>query len=334
MMDAELLERARAGDGEAFAELTGPYRRELLAHCYRMLASAQDAEDAVQDTMLAAWQSLGSFEQRATLRTWLYRIATNRCLNALRSASRRPAMHASPRHDDPGQPPRVSEVTWLEPYPDLLLEGIPDQQPGPEARYEASEAISLAFITALQLLPPRQRAALILCDLLGFRAGEAATMLGTTYGAVASALKHARATMAAHSSASAQPPPAPYSAAEQELIGKLTSAYTAADLDSLIALLADDVRLSMPPHPFEYRGRAVAAQGLGQLFAQGHRYRLIETRANGQPAFGVYRKGRHAGILHASGLLVITLAGERISAMTMFAPGTLGGFGLPRTMPA
>jgi RNA polymerase sigma-70 factor (ECF subfamily) len=182
---------------------------------------------------------------------------------------------ASPGPGDPAEPPRVSEVTWLEPYPDLLLDGIPDQQPGPEARYEASEAISLAFITALQLLPPRQRAALILCDVLGFRAGEAAAMLGSTYGA----------------------------------IGKLTAAYTAADLDSLVALLTDDVRLSMPPHPFEYHGRAVAAQGLGQLFAHGHRYKLLETRANGQPALAVYRSDPHAAILHASGLLVITLAG-------------------------
>jgi RNA polymerase sigma-70 factor (ECF subfamily) len=334
MTDAELLERARTGDGQAFAELTGPYRRELLAHCYRMLASAQDAEDTVQDTMLAAWQNLGSFEQRASLRTWLYRIATNRCLNALRSAGRRPAMHASPMHNDPAEPPRVSEVTWLEPYPDLLLDGIPDRHPGPEARYEASEAISLAFITALQLLPPRQRAALILCDVLGFRAGEAAAMLGSTYGAVASALKHARATMATHPAAGAESPPAPHSAAERELIGKLTSAYTAADLDRLVALLADDVRLSMPPHPFEYRGRAVAAQGLGQLFAHGYRYRLIETRANGQPALAVYRTDSHGGILHASGLLVITLAGPRVSAMTMFTPGTLARFGLPRTLPA
>src|SRR5271170_625598 len=197
--------------------------------------------------MLAAWQNLGSFEERASLRTWLYRIATNRCLNALRSASRRPAMQASPAHDDQAEPLRVSEVTWLEPYPDLLLDGIPDRQPGPEARYEASEAISLAFITALQLLPPRQRAALILCDVLGFRAGEAAVMVGSSYGAIASALKHARATMARHSSAGAEPPPPPHSDAERALIDKLTSAYTAADLVSLISLLADDVRLSMPP---------------------------------------------------------------------------------------
>ena len=224
--------------------------------------------------------------------------------------------------------------SWLEPYPDLLMEGIPDRQPGPEARYETSEAISLAFVTALQLLPPRQRAALILCDVLGYRAGEAADTLGTSYGAVAGALKHARATMTRHPPADDEPPPPPRSAAEQELVRKLTRAYTAADLEGLLALLADDVRLSMPPGPFEYRGRAVAAQGLGLLFAHGHRYRLIETRANGQPAFALYRKDPHAGILHASGLLVITLAGLRVSAMTMFGTSVPARFGLPRTLPA
>ena len=335
-MTADLLAQARAGDGEAFSQLTGPYRRELLAHCYRMLASAQDAEDVLQDTMLAAWQNLAAFEERASLRTWLYRIATNRCLNALRSASRRPAMPSPLPGTGPPGPPRASEVTWLEPYPDLLLEGIPDRQPGPGARYEATEAISLAFVTALQLLPPRQRAALILCDVLGYRAAEVAGMLGTSYAAAASALKHARATLARHASATAdhEPPAPPHSAAERALIQKLTSAHTAADLETLLALLTDDVRLSMPPHPFEYHGRAVAAQGLSQLFAQGRHYRLTETRANGQPAFGLYHKDPHAGILHASGLLVITLADSRIHAMTLFGTSVLPRFGLPRTLPA
>ncbi len=331
MTDAE-LQRARSGDGQAFAELTQPYRRELLAHCYRMLASAQDAEDAVQDTMLSAWQNLGSFQERASLRTWLYRIATNRCLNALRSASRRPTVDTAPRHDDVGQPARVSEVTWLEPYPDVLFDTLPDRHAGPEARYEATEAISLAFITALQLLPPRQRAALILCDVLGYRAAEAADMLTTTYTAVASALKHARATIA-HSS----PGGAATATALAHRAGvdqQLTHAYTTADLDTLVALLTDDVRLSMPPHPFEYHGRAVAARGMQQLFAHGHRFRLIETRANGQPAFALYRKDAHADILHADGLLVITLSGQRISAMTVFSPAVLARFGLPRTLPA
>jgi len=333
MADEGLLAAAKSGDGEAFRQLTEPYRHELLAHCYRMLASAADAEDAVQDTMLAAWQNLGSFEQRASLRTWLYRIATNRCLNALRAASRRPAVQESPMHDDPAQPPRVAEVTWLEPYPDLLLDGIPDRQPGPEARYEAGEAISLAFITALQLLPPRQRAALILVDVLGYGAAEVAGMLGASYGSVASALKHARGTMARRAATGGEPPPRPGSAAERALIEKLTAAYTAADLDSLLALLTDDVRMAMPPHPFEYRGRAFAAQGLGQLLACGHRYRLVETRANGQPALALYRQDPHAAILHASGLLVITLTGPHVSAMTMFAPDVLARFGLPRALP-
>jgi RNA polymerase sigma-70 factor (ECF subfamily) len=302
-----------------------------------MLASVQDAEDVVQDTMLAAWQGLGSFEERASLRTWLYRIATNRSLNALRAAaSRRPAVPASVPPDDSPEPRQLSEVSWLEPYPDLLLEGIPDRQPGPEARYEASETVSLAFITALQLLPPRQRAALILCDVLGYGAAEVAAMLGASYGSVASALKHARGTMTRHAAGGGEPPPppAPASDAEQALVRQLAAAYTAADLDGLVALLTEDVRLAMPPHPFEYRGRTVAAQGLGLLLAQGHRDRLIETRANGQPAFALYRKDPHAGILHASGLLVITLAGPRISAMTMFTPGVLVRFGLPRTLPA
>lgn len=285
-------------------------------------------------SLLAAWQGLGSFEERASLRTWLYRIATNRCLNALRSASRRPVRQEPAMHDDPVHPPRVSEVSWLEPYPDLLLEGIPDRQPGPEARYESSETISLAFVTALQFLPPRQRAVLIVCDVLGYGAAEAASMLGTSYGSVASSLKHARATMARHAATGGEPPPPPDSDVERALVRKLTVAYTAADIDGLLALLTEDVRLTMPPHPLEYRGRAVAAQGLGQLFGQGHRYRLIQTRANGQPAFALYQEDPHVGILHASGLLVITLAGPRVSAMTMFPGGVLARFGLPRTLPA
>lgn len=332
MGDADLLARARAGDGEAFRELTGPYRRELLAHCYRMLASAQDAEDAVQETMLSAWQGLGAFAGRSSVRTWLYRIATNRCLNALRSASRRPAVQ--PVSGAGSSPPRVSEVTWLEPFPDMLLEGMPDRQPGPEARYESSEAISLAFVTALQFLPPRQRAALILCDVLGYGAADAAEMLGATYSTVASALKHARGTMARRRSSGAEPSPLPGSPAERALIDKLTAAYTSADLDSLVALLTDDVRLAMPPHPFEYRGRAVAAGGLGQLLEHGHPYKLIETRANGQPALALYRHDPHGGIQRALGLLVIDLTGDQVSAMTLFPPDTMARFGLPRTLPA
>ncbi len=194
-MAADLMRRARAGDGDAFRELTEPYRRELQVHCYRMLGSVQDAEDAVQDTLLAAWQGLGGFEGRASIRTWLYRIATNRCLNARRSASRQPAIQWNIPQVEPPEPTRLGEVVWLQPYPDALLEGVIGVPPGPEARYEQAESISLAFVTALQVLPPRQLAVLILRDVLGFHASEVAGMLDSTVASVNSALKRARASL-------------------------------------------------------------------------------------------------------------------------------------------
>ena len=180
LVTADLMTRAQAGDSEAFRALIEPYRRELQVHCYRMLGSFQDAEDALQDTVLSAWQSLAGFEGRASIRTWLYRIATNRCLNARRSASRRPAKEWDVPHVEPPEPTRLGEVVWLEPYPDALLEGALDAPLGPEARYEQTESISLAFVTALQALPPRQLAVLILRDVLGLRANEVADMLDST----------------------------------------------------------------------------------------------------------------------------------------------------------
>ncbi|HEX6257601.1 MAG TPA: RNA polymerase subunit sigma-70, partial [Euzebyales bacterium] len=194
-MTSDLMARARAGDGDAFRTLTEPHRRELQVHCYRMLGSFQDAEDALQDTLLAAWRGLGGFEERASIRTWLYRIATNRCLNALRSASRRPAREWGNPEVEPPEPTRLGEVVWLEPYPDALLEGAIDVPLGPEARYEQTEAISLAFVTALQVLPARQRAVLVLREVLGYRASEVADMLDSTVDSVNSLLKRARATV-------------------------------------------------------------------------------------------------------------------------------------------
>ena len=192
---ADLISRARAGDGDAFRELTEPHHRELQVHCYRMLGSFQDAEDAFQDTLLAAWQGFGGFEGRASLRTWLYRIATNRCLNARRSASRRLAKEWDVPGVQPPEPTRLGEVVWLEPLPDAFLEGAIDAPLGPEARYEQTESISLAFVTALQLLPPRQLAVLVLRDVLGFRATEVAEMLDSTTESVNSALKRGRASL-------------------------------------------------------------------------------------------------------------------------------------------
>ncbi len=217
MATTELIARAQAGDGEAFRELTEPHRRELKVHCYRMLGSFQDAEDALQETLLAAWQGIGGFEGRASLRNWLYRIATNRCLNARRSASRRPAKEWDVPDVEPPEPTRLGEVVWLEPYPDALLEGAIDVSLGPEARYEQAESISLAFVTALQVLPPRQLAVLILRDVLGFQANEAAEMLDSTVESVNSALKRARASLQRRlpPTADREPPPASGSPSEK-----------------------------------------------------------------------------------------------------------------------
>ncbi len=327
----DLISRARTGDGEAFRELTEPHRRELQAHCYRMLGSLQDAEDAVQDTLLAAWQGLSGFEARASLRTWLYKIATNRCLNALRTASRRPAREWNIPGIEPPEPTRLGEVTWLEPYPDALLAGVTGLPAGPEARYEQAESISLAFVTALQLLPPRQLAVLILRDVLGFHASEVAGMLDSTVESVTSALKRARATLERRRRPVHEPPPGPGSPAEDAIVAKFTSAYESADLDALVALLTDDVFMSMPPIPFEYEGRDIVASFCASLFAAGRKMDLVPTRANGQPAFGVYLSAP-SGIRQATGLITITIAGDLICATSRFDASVLRWFGLPLSL--
>jgi RNA polymerase sigma-70 factor (TIGR02960 family) len=328
VVTADLIGRARAGDGEAFRTLTEPYRRELQVHCYRMLGSVQDAEDVLQDALLAAWQGLGGFEGRASLRTWLYKIATNRCLNARRAASRRPAKEWDIPGVEPPEPTRLGEVVWLEPLPDTLL---PDTRPGPEARYEQAEAISLAFVTALQVLPPRQVAVLLLRDVLGFHAREVADMLGTTVESVTSALKRARAGLQRRPLPAAGPGAG--SAAEEAIVARFARAWEAADLDALVALLTDDVFVSMPPIPFEYQGRDAVAGFYACLLGTGRRFDLVPARANGQPAFGAYVRGPD-GTRHGAGLYVLTLSGDRICAMTRFENHVLPWFGLPRSLPA
>ncbi len=329
-MTAELIERARAGDHEAFAELVDPYRREIQAHCYRMLGSLQDAEDLLQETLLAAWLGLEGFEGGASLRTWLYRIATNRCLNQLKSTKRRPAP-AAPLPITPPEPTRLGEVFWLQPYPDSLLEGISDQTPGPEARYESREAISLAFVTAVQLLPPNQRAVLLLRDVLGYRAAEAATLIGLTEEAVTSALKRARATIAG--SRPSRPPPAPGGPEERDLLARFVTAFSEGDVDELIALMTDDVWVRMPPAPFEYRGTAAAHRFFTAVDA--HRRgtdRMVPVRANGQPAWGEYRRDPVTDVSHLAGIQVIALAGDRVCEITRFETTVAPHFGLPRTL--
>jgi RNA polymerase sigma-70 factor (TIGR02960 family) len=331
----DLVGMAGSGDGEAFRALTEPHRRELLVHCYRMLGSFQDAEDALQDTMVDAWRGLGGFDGRASIRTWLYRIATNKSLSALRSASRRPATEWNIPGVEPPEPTRHGEVVWLEPFPDALLEGATDLPLGPEARYEQTESISLAFVTALQVLPPRQVAVLILRDVLRFRAKEVADLLDTTVESVKSALKRARAGVARQRLAVAEhePPPAAGSSAETAIVARFAEAWGAADIDALVALLTDDVFMSMPPLPLEYEGRDAVVRFCATLFGSGRRFDLVPTRANGQPAFGAYLRAP-TGVRHGTGLYVLTLTGDRIRAMTRFENSVLPSFGLPRTLPS
>jgi RNA polymerase sigma-70 factor (TIGR02960 family) len=320
------LAQARTGDEEAFRALTDPHRRELQVHCYRMLGSLQDAEDMVQETLLAAWRGLTDFEGRASLRSWLYRIATNRCLNALRASGRRPQTSGVPAGAP--EPTRWGEPLWLQPYPDALLEGLPDRSEGPDARYETKEAVGLAFVSGLQRMPPRQRAALVLRDVLGYGATEVAEMLDSSEASVNSALQRARAAIDA---APERPRGGvvPESAEQRALLSRFGDAFERGDIGAVVALLTDDAWLRMPPEPHEYQGRpAIAAFLKTRAVRLG--MRLVPTRANGQPAFAYYLTDPHTGASHAGGLFVLTLQDDAISAVTRFGgDGILPAFGLP-----
>jgi RNA polymerase sigma-70 factor (TIGR02960 family) len=333
VMTERLLSRARAGDEPAFRELTDPFRRELELHCYRILGSLQDAEDMLQETLLAAWRGLDEFQERASLRTWLYRIATNRCLNLLRSRARRPAEEVPPMPEPPS-PTRRSEPLWLQPYPDVLLEGLPDSAPGPEARYETREATALAFVAGLQRLPPLQRTALVLRDVLGFSAGESASILETTEASVKGALQRARAAVAERPIDSSRAP-VPGSRQERELVGRFVDAVERGDTEAVVAMLAHDAWVTMPPYPFEYNGKeAITAFLEDRARLRGAPLRVVPTRANGQPAFGCYLDDRHAPIARPFGFMVLTLDGEQISAITFFGDTSVfARFGLPRMLP-
>ena len=332
-MENVVLTRARAGDADAFRELTDPCRRELELHCYRILGSLQDAEDMLQETLLAAWRSLDEFQGRASLRTWLYRIATNRCLNLLRSKARRPAEEVPPMPEPP-PPTRRSEPVWLQPYPDLLLEGLPDTAPGPAARYQTKEATALAFVAGLQRLPPLQRTALVLRDVLGFSVSESAAILQTGEASVKGALQRARAELAERPIDSSRAP-APDAPQEREIVGRFADAVDRGDTQAVVALLADDAWVTMPPYPFEYQGKAAITLFMDdRARLRGAPLRVVATRANGQPAFGCYLDDRQAPIARPFGLFVLTLAGEQISAITFFSDTSVfARFGLPRTLP-
>jgi RNA polymerase sigma-70 factor (TIGR02960 family) len=328
----QTLARARSGDEAAFRELTDPYRRELQVHIYRIVGSVQDAEDLLQETLLAAWRGLEQFEGRASVRAWLYRIATNRSLDALRASRRRP--EGEPMTQFP-EPTRWSEPVWLAPYPDVLLEGIPDAAPGPEARYETKEAIALAFIVGLQHLPPQQRAVLVLRDVLGYRAGEVAAMLDTSDASVNSLLRRARAAFESRLPATGRErAPLPNSKLEREIVGRFAETVESGDIDGMVALLTDDAWLTMPPLPHAYQGHnAIGAFLRGAEERRGAPMRLVATRANTQPAFGCYLSVPETDVARAFSLFVLTLVGERISAITWFADSSMfPRFGLPRML--
>jgi RNA polymerase sigma-70 factor (ECF subfamily) len=316
------LARAQRGDETAFEELTAPYRRELHLHCYRILGSFQDAEDLLQETLLAAWRGLERFEGRSSLRAWLYTIATNRCLNALRDNQRRPQVVAAGAGT--GAAENFAEISWLEPYPDRLLESVVDMEPGPEARYEAKEAVALAFVSGLQHLPPRQRAVLVLRDVLGFHADEVGEMLGSTPASVNSALQRARGTLEARGAGARRQDSVslPRASAERELVARLADAFINDDVDGVLALLTDDAVISMPPEPLWYQGR----DDIGEFLRERIRLRFadwcfVETTANGQPAFAYYLREEGIEEYVRSGLFVVGLGGGGIASITRFADG-------------
>jgi RNA polymerase sigma-70 factor (TIGR02960 family) len=355
--DAATLHAARGRDADAFRRLVEPHRRQLLLHCYRLLGSLTDAEDQLQETLLAAWLGLDRFEGEAgpALRAWLYRIATNRCLNARRDTARRYPPEPTPPFAPP-EPTRRGETTWLQPYPDALL---PDTEAaGPEARYEMRESVELAFVVALQRMPPRQAAVLVLRDVLGFSGADVARMLGTTATAVKGALQRARAALPPGRSPDAEAPAPPASAQERAVLARFVDAFTADDVDGVVALLTEDAWLAMPPAPHEYVGpKAIGAfLRAGIAWRPGRRPRLVPTRANGAPAFGCYlgqaddadgggddadsvaeasgRNDPDAAAARAAGLLVLTLAGGRIRGLTRFLdPDVFGSFGLAAHLP-
>ncbi len=332
------LTQARSGDAAAFERLVAPFRRELHVHCYRILGSVQDAEDTLQETLMAAWRGLDRFEGRSSLRTWLYRIATNACLGLLRR--RRPSREIPPPPEPPGDfPPAAGvaiEPVWLEPYPDAWLGELADAAPGPDARYDSREAIELAFVTALQQLSARERAVVVLKDVLGFRSAETAELLETSEPAVNSALQRAREKLdrLAGDRRVVDAPPVG-SPEERELVGRFARAFEAGDVGSVVALLSQDARMTMPPEPMEYVGPAEIRRFLSIVPAGGalERFKLVATRANGEPAFACYLRTRD-GPLRAYGLMVLTLGGDRIVAITGFPDtGVFASFGLPRTLP-
>ena len=319
-----------------FERLTEPFRREIKLHCYRMLGSLHEAEDLVQETYLRAWRSFSSFDG-GSMRAWLYKIATNACLNALES--RKHQQRFLPDQLGPSGPPMLEggpalDVPWLEPLPDTNLEGLADAAPNPEARYSMRESVQLAFVAAIQQLPPRQRAALMLCDVLGWASAEAATLLGSSTASINSALQRARETLSQHYSDRRPPLESQPTPAQKELLGRYLQAWEGHDVDSFVALLREDASAVMPPWLQWFSGRDVIGSFFGAARKTCSGLHLVPTAANGQPAFAVYEFSAVDKRWNAHSIHVLTLENEMISKMTLFLePGLFKDFGLPQFLP-
>ena len=319
---------------EDFARLTDPFRGELLAHCYRMLGSVHDAEDQLQETLIRAWRSYGGFRGESSLRTWLYRIATNACLRALENRARRPLPSGlGAPGADAAQPLPADrrEVPWLEPFPDALLRAEPDD---PASVVTSRTSMRLALVAALQYLPARQRAVLILRDVLGWRAAEAAELLGTSTTAVNSALQRARAQL--HKVAPAEEEMRePADPDDRALLDRYATAFETADVDALTRLLREDAVLEMPPQPAWFAGRQQVACFLrAKVLSEPGRFRLAAVAANGQPGFAAWERGPD-GVYRAHGIQVLTLAGTGVARIVSFNdPGLFPAFGMPAKLSA
>lgn len=328
------------GKSSSFERLAEPLRREIKAHCYRMLGSLHDAEDLVQETYLRAWRSFDTFDG-GNFRAWLYRIATNACLNAL--ASRKNAQRLLPDQHGPAtdEMPKgvpATDVSWLEPYPDSNLEGIADNAPGPEARYTARESVQLAFIVAIQQLPPRQRAALLLCDVFGWTATETASLIGGSVASINSALQRSRETLAKRVPQRKPAEATGPTPEQQKLLSRYLRAWEGLEVDNFAALLKEDATYTMPPIPQWYAGRQAIRTFFEWAWKAYDGYRMVPTAANGQPAFAAYARQRAGEPWYAHSIHVLTLDHDLISRVTLFvkpdSPRLFTAFGLPLLVPA
>jgi RNA polymerase sigma-70 factor, ECF subfamily len=326
-------------DQQAFSELVEPYRRAIQAHCYRMLGSTQEAEELVQETFLRAWLRRETYASRAPLRAWLYKIATNLCLDALERRPKRtlPVAYQDVSSTDAPIPSDINEPIWLEPFPDEWLAPEADD---PETRYSLRESIRLAFMTSLHQLPPRQRAVLILRDVLDWQAAEVANLLEVSVPAVKSALHRARTTLDARQQTVKQEAVTTLMASEtlQEQLERYMRVWESADADGLASLLKEEATFSMPPIPSWYQGRESVRGLVSKTIFGGkpeQRWRLQATRANGERAFGLYHWDGEANLYRAYGIQVVTFSGKEIADITTFrVPSLMATFKLPETLPA